>query len=232
MQAPWTLLACLLLLAAPAAAQQQASFSLEQTDAPSQAEVTGGESVELSLVANLTGEGFSCTQDVEAPVNVTAEVSLPEDAPPNASVALTDASKTFPIPAGEYTTDPYAEEANATVSASAASGLRENVTATVTISSEFPGGTYDSCVPSEFSPASSSPAEVELSLVADDPPEPEEPEDNGTMDPDNETQPPANDSGANDSEDGNGIPLPWQAAPLAALGAALALRGREPGRGS
>lgn len=230
----WTVLAALLLVAAPVAAQQEASFTLEQEGLASEAEVEGGGSVDLAVGLNLTGEGFSCTQEVEAPVNVTVESSLPSDAPPNASLDVTEDQQAFAIPAGEYSTAPYSEEANATVSASAGSGLRENVTATLTVTSTYPGGNYTNCLPMEFPSASSSPGEVQLRMIADDPPEPEpdpEPEDNATDD--NTTQPPANDSDANASDEGdNGIPLPWQGAPLAAIGAALLLRSRRGGRGS
>lgn len=225
-----TILAALLLVATPVAAQQEASFTVEQKDLASQAEVEGGSTVDLTLTANLTGEGFSCTQDIEAPVNVTVEASLPSDAPPNASVDVTNASLAFPIPAGEYTTNAYSQEANATVSASAGSGLTENVTATLTVTSTFPGGNYSSCVPMTFPSASSSPGEVELRLIADDPPEPEpEPEPEGNETGENATQPPGNETPGNETEEGNGIPLPWQAAPLAAVGAALLARTRQGG---
>lgn len=234
MKLGWTVLAAVAILAVPAAAQQEASFSLEQKNVASQAEVVGGQRVDLPLTVNLTGEGFTCTQEVEAPVNVTAEASLASDAPPNAQLETTDAEHTFPIPTGEYQVSAYGQETNTTVSASAASGLQENTTATLTLTSNYPGGEHTGCLPMQFSPATSEPAEVEVSLIADDPPEPEPPDepDDDPAD-DNTTAPPTNDTPTDPSEDedDNGIPLPWQAAPLAAIAAALAIRRREGGAG-
>lgn len=243
MQVRWTLLFATVLVAAPAAAQQ-ASFSLTQEGAPGEVEVTAGEGVELTVVQNLTGEGFTCTSEVIAPVNATVDVSLPSDAPANASVTPTNATKEFPIPANTYETQAYNQQANATVSADTDGGVRENYTATLTVESTFPGGNYSACVPMQFSPASSDPAEVTLSVVADNPPEDTGDDDtddgdagtggnnstnNLTDDPDDTTEPPANDSG-NDTGDGDdeasGVPVPWQAAPVALAAAAIAVRSR------
>jgi hypothetical protein len=235
MQVRWTVVAALLVLAAPVAAQSEASFSLEQKNVTSELEIRGGESASVPMDLNLTGEGFSCTAEVEAQVNVTVEASLPSDAPPNASLTPTDTQTVFAIPSGEYETSAYSQEESASVSASAGSGLTENTTGTLTISSEYPGGEYADCLPMTFPPANSSPAEVQVSLIADDPPEPEpedppEEDDEETPEENTTAPPPTNESNGDEEED-NGIPFPWQASPLAAIGAALVLR-RRAGAGS
>lgn len=232
MQARWTALVALLVLAVPVAAQDSASFTVAQESPPARVSADGGTTAGIDLAVNLTGEGFGCTSEVEAPVNTTATVSLPSDAPPNASVETTMASLAFAIPEGQYETEPYNDVVNATVQADVGGGVRENYTATLTLTSTFPGGTYDSCIPMEFSPAESDPAEVQLQVVADDPPEPDE--DDGDEPPADDsgnetgpgTNPPANDTPGNESEDDNGVPVPWTAAPLAAILAALAGRRR------
>jgi hypothetical protein len=88
----------------------------------------------------------------------------------------------------------------------------------------FPGVTYEECVPSQLPGDESDPAEIRVDVVADEP-EADEPEPpvndtnettNGTA---NET---SNDTAA--PEDENGLPVPWQLAPLGLGAAALARR--------
>lgn len=238
MQARWIVLATALLLASPIAAQDSASVELTQKDVTSSVEVKGGGSVEIGLAVNLTADNFTCSSEVELPVNVTAEPSLPSSAPENASLSVQNATKAFPVPAGPRT-EAYTAEANATLTAEAGSGLRENTSATVTVESSFPGANYSSCVPMEFSPATSSPAEVKVDLIADNPPEPEtdedeeteEPTDNSTVQGNETTEPPTqNTTNTNASDEGpTGVPFPWQATPLGAILAALLLRRGEQG---
>lgn len=231
MQARWTIVVAALVLAAPAAAQE-ASVQVAQEEVPSRVMADAGTSEDVQLGVNLTAEGFSCTSEVIAPVNTTAEVTLPSDAPANASVTPTNASKEFPIPAGEYQTQPYQQRANVTLSADIGGGVQENYTATLTLTSTFPGADYSSCIPMTFAPAESGTAEVELKITRDEvPPEPDTDED----DQGNQTDGPGdttddtdagNGSAANDSadEEESGVPVPWQATPLAALFAALVAR--------
>lgn len=213
-----------LALAAPAAAQE-ASFAVSQADVPVGLEVDAGSTTSIAFDVNLTGEGFSCAADVEAPVNATLAADVPSS-PENASVDPGNASKAFPIPAGDYHTQTYNQSTRAEVDVAVGGGVSENYTATLSLTSTFPGGTYQDCVPSEFPEASSETAEIRLDVVADEPEE--EPEaDDGTQPPANETN--ETDTNGSDgdntsTEDENGLPVPWQIAPLGLVAAALACR--------
>lgn len=229
----WIVLA-VLALAVPAGAQQ-ASFSVGQSQAPASLETEAGSSTSFDVAVNITGEGFSCAAEVEAPVNTTVEASVPSSAPDNASVTPTDASLAFAIPAGDYHTEAYNDSATATIDVETDSGVSEDYTATLSVTSVFPGGMYTDCLPQEFPEAQSEALQVELDVTADQPadqggdedeqqPE-EEPEDNTTQPPTNET-PGEEDNG----EEDNGIPLPWPLVPASL--AAVAVVSRRLGSGS
>lgn len=217
-------------LAAPAGAQQ-ASFSVSQEEVDEELSLEAGGSATIGFTMHLAGEGFACTMDVEAPVNATLEATVEDPAPENASVTTTPANKTFPIPAGTYETEAYNESADAEVAVETESGVSENYTATLALTSTFPGGTYENCVPTEFPEAISETAEIELTVQADEP-EPEEPVDeeptNDTDEqPDNGTANETDEGADEGSEEENGLPTPAILAPLAAIVAAVASR-REP----
>lgn len=221
----WGLL-LVLALAVPAGAQE-ASFTVSQQDVPVGEELEAGESISIAFDVGLQGDGFSCAAEVEAPVNATLEAQLPSDAPPNASVEPGEDSAAFPIPAGNYHTEPYNQSTAFEVPVETGSGVSENYTATLTLESTFPGGTYDDCLPSEFPEASSEPAEIRLDVVADEP-EPEEPVDEEPEEPvndTNETETPAN--GTDDGAEENGLPLPATAVPPALIAAALLAGARQ-----
>jgi hypothetical protein len=229
----WGLL-LVVALAAPAAAQE-ASFDVAQSEAPSELTLEAGESTSMSPTVALSGEGFSCSQEVEAPVNTTVATAIEQPSPENANVTASDVAKTFPIRAGEYTTTPYNETANATIDVETDSGVTENYTATLEVTSTFPGGTYEACVPNEFPEASSDPVQIQLEVTADEEPEDEEPEE--PTEPMNDTvgNESTNDSAADDGSDPagedseDGIPAPGAVVPLALVGAALLATGRRRG---
>jgi hypothetical protein len=221
----WALM-LVLALALPAGAQE-ASFTVTQETVPAGEEIEAGESLTFAFNATLEGEGFSCATDVEAPVNATVSAELPSDAPDNASVEPGNASKAFPIQAGNYQTEPYNQSASYEIPVETGSGVTENYSATLSVESVFPGGTYDNCVPSEFPEAASEVAKIRLDVTADDP-EPEEPVDEEPEQPANDTNetttPPANETAnetTEDDEGSTGIPTGAHLVPIAFVGAAL-----------
>lgn len=226
----WIVLA-VLALAVPAGAQQ-ASFAVDQGEAPVELETEAGSSVSFDVDVNLTGEGFSCAGDVEAPVNATVEVEVPSSAPDNASVTPADASIGFPIPAGTYHTEAYNQSTTTTIEVETGSGVREDYTASLSLQSVYPGGTYMDCVPQEFPAAESETAQIQLDVLADR--APEEPETDVDEEPeDNTTEPPMNDTpddGSPDEEE-DGIPLPWPLVPASLAALALATRRSKRARG-
>lgn len=224
----WTVVLVVLALAVPAGAQS-ASFTVSQSPTSTQLQTEAGSSVSVDVGVNLTGEGFSCAAEVEAPVNTTAEASVPSSAPDNASVTASDASLAFTIPSGDYHTQPYNDSMTATIDVETGSGVSEDYTATVSLTSVFPGGTYMDCLPQEFPEAQSESAQIQIDVTADQPPQ--QGGDDGEEEPDdgmenNTTEPPTNESPGGEDSGGedNGIPLPWPLVPLSLAVVALVSR--------
>lgn len=205
-----------LMLAAPVGAQQ---FTVSQEETPTELEIEAGSSASFDVTVTLSGEGFACTSEVEAPVNATLAAG-------EASVTTEDAALAFAIPAGDYNTEAYNGTESAQLTVAAEGGETRNYTTTLDLVSTFPGGTYDACVPQEFPEASSEPAQITLDVIADEAPEEEEDEEPvnevGNETDQNET---AGDEQTDEEE--NGLPLPASLVPPSLLAAALLVSDRR-----
>lgn len=207
------LLLPLAVLAVPASAQQaDVSVSSNVSQAPNEAQA--GSSIEVDTGVELRIEGFTCSQEIEVPVNVTMAAEVSSDAPANASVTTSNNTAEFPVPSTPYYTEGYEQTTTATVQATPQSGVSEDYNVSLAVQAVFEGATYDSCVPSEFSPAESNITEIDVLVRADEQPDDGDGDQTGNDTSDlNET--PGNGSDEQAGEDGNGIPLGPLAAPLA-----------------
>ncbi len=204
----------LLVLAVPASAQQ-AHVSVRSNVSQAPNVTQAGSSIEIDTSVDLRIEEFTCSQEIEVPVNVTMEAEVSSDAPANASVTTSNTTAEFPVPSTPYYTEGYEQSTTATVQATPQSGVSEDYNVSLAVQAVFEGATYDSCVPSEFSPAESNITEIDVLVRADEQPD----DDVGDGDQTGNDTSDLNDTpgdGADEEagEDENGIPLGPLAAPL------------------
>jgi hypothetical protein len=230
MKGRFALLAALLLVAPPAAAQ---SFSVTVNEIPSETTVDAGGGETFDANVTMQGQGFECLQAVTFTGNATLEASIPSSAPPNASISTTDGSAEYTVPEGpprdSPTSDPYVESQTIQAGFTVDPGVKQNYSATLTLTGEWPTvSPGPSCTGEELGGVSTS-EEITVNVVRDVAPQPETPDDGGDSDEDDTATPPADNgtdpaSGDSSDEGDSGIPVPWHVAPLALAGVALLLR--------
>lgn len=212
-----------LLATAGLAAAQQASFTVTLEPQGEAGELSPGQASSVSVEVRLEGDGFSCAEDEELPVELSASGSggVTGTADPSEIVfSNTMGVHSTSTPAGGYN---ESEQATVTVQAGTSSGTHD-----VTLTGTFPGGSYgppDGSCSGEF-PSAEGTANIPVTVQADDTGDGTDGTgDDGTAGDDTDGGGTNDGGNATDGgEDDNGIPLgPWMA-PLAFVGAALALR--------
>lgn len=157
-----------LTLMMPAAAQA-ATVELSASNAPAEAEVTAGESVDLSFDVALNVSDTACAEDVELPGNGTATVQQ--------GATAEDAPFSFTVPAGEYTlVGEHEDQTSVTVTVDTEPGVTEDYTMDVGLQAVTTAVQPENCS-SEFPAAESDTLTTTLIVAADQEPEEEEEED-------------------------------------------------------
>lgn len=208
-----------LLATAGLAAAQQASFTVTLEPQGEAGELSPGQTSSVNVNVRLEGDQFSCADDEELPVELSASGSggVTGTADPAELVfSNTMGVHSTSSPAGGYN---ESQQATVTVQAGTTAGTHD-----VTVTGSFPGGNYgppDGSCSGEF-PSAEGTANIPVTVQADNAGDGT----GGTGD-DGTTGDDTNGTGGGNTTDGeedNGIPLgPWMA-PLAFVGAAIALR--------
>lgn len=214
-----------LLATAGAATAQSFTVTLEE-DAPD-SPASPGDSLSVPVTVILQGDEFSCAEDEEMPVNLTIGQgrALSGSADPGEVVlSNTMGIHNSATPAGEYN-----ESGETTVTVqiaqTATSGEYE-----LDVTGEFPGGNYGppggSCS-GEF-PSASGSTTIPVTVQGDDGMNGENPDDGDDGDDGADGGDGADGSdGSDGGDEENGLPLgPWMV-PVALIGTAMALRGRQ-----
>lgn len=223
----WTIV--LLLATAGFASAQEATFSLNVKPASSSTTVDAGASSSVSVDVNLQGDGFSCAENEELPVNLTIAQTrgVSGSADPNPLIF----SNTQGIHSSSAPSGPYNETQTATVSISAASTASSG-DRSVQIQGVFPGGNYGasgggSCEPGNF-PSAEDSATVTVTVRGSDGGTSTNGTDGGTGTGGTDGGTGSGGGSPNGSSSGeeNGTPVGAWVAPLALIGGALAARRR------
>lgn len=200
-----TLVALTLLM--PAAAQA-ATVDISASNAPAEAEVTAGESVDLTFDVDLNVSDTACAEDVELPGNGTATVEQ--------GATAEDAPFSFTVPAGEYTLiGEHEDQTSVTVTVATEPGVTEEYTTDVGLQAETTAVQPENCS-SEFPAAESDTLTATLIVAADEEPEEEEEEEEEPVE---EEDPPQGEPPEEEEEEST--PLPALVALLAAGLAAI-----------
>jgi hypothetical protein len=204
-----------LVAVAGVAAAQDASFELT-LDAPDETgEMSPGDSTPATVDITLKGDGFSCADDEELPVELS--VMGTDDVTATANPSNVTFSNTMGVHASDSPAGGYNETGETTVNIQVDSTARSG-TNDVTVSGEFPGGNYG---PTEGGSCSG-----EFQSASDDTTITVDVQASGTGtggDGGNGTGE-GNMSDGEDGGDGNGIPVGPCIAPVALIVAGLALR--------
>lgn len=204
-----------LLATAGLATAQSFTVTLDAQSDPG--DLSPGASDSVTVEVRLEGDGFSCADDEELPVEVTV------DGAGGVTGSADPAELTYGNTMGVHNSDSpaggYNESAQTTVSVQAGT---QGGTHDVTVTGSFPGGSYgppDGSCSGEFPPAEGT-TSIPVTVQSDDP-APGGDGDDGTGDD-------GTDGNQTDGGDGdeNGIPFGPAMAPLGLLLAALSLRRR------
>lgn len=156
-----------LILLIPAAAQA-ATVELSASNAPEEAEVTAGQSVDLTFDVALSVSETACAQEVDLPGNGTAMVQQ--------GATAEDAPFSFTVPAGEYTlVGEHEDQTSVTVTVDTEPGVTEGYTMDVGLQAVTTAVQPQNCS-SEFPAAESDTLTTTLIVAADQEPEEEEDE--------------------------------------------------------
>lgn len=214
-----------LLATAGLAAAQQPSFTVTVEPQGEAGSISTGESADVNVLVRLEGDNFSCAEDEDLPVQMSVDpaggVSGTAD-PAELVFSGTMGVWSSDSPAGHYN---ESQETTVTVEASnsASPGSHD-----VTVNGVFPGGDYgppDGTCGGSF-PSAEDSADIPVTVESQQTDDGTDTGTDGTDGDDDDSPATGNGTDTEDGDDGNGIPLgPWLA-PLAFVGAALALRRR------
>lgn len=227
----WVPFVALLLIATPVAAQE-VTLTIENT--PDERSIQAGQSIDVGGDVTIGVSGVDCASEVPLPVNLTASASAPSGQQIDTEQGPVD----FTLPAGAYHSEangtqagPYTSTSPGAASVSPASGVTEEYTADIELVAVFEGASSMECLPNEIPGTESDPVTVPLTVTPDQAPPTDgdtndtgdDPLDGGPGGSNDTTAPPDGSEGEGD----NGIPVPWQIAPLALALCAFALRRRR-----